>query len=243
MNKATLLSRNPVINTESTTSFYSLPEVDPDVIKLQVVKSTTSIGNNESTVTYNHSLWIDESTRKFYGRPTYVKPGFFEVNKTYSIFRDYYEESGRVRPFSEFIVNLDSIDIDPSWELIFIDPSSHRLWTHDFKPLPTLTCIEFFDRDVDLNDSFLNYLRSHPWMVEMGEVERHSYYNEEPYYTIWVDFLPDPESYQKIFEEAYPEGFKKEYEDIKPFIYSKILYDNNATDWLGVRQFLNNPPK
>jgi hypothetical protein len=243
MTKVTFLSQNPVINTESTTSFYSLPRVDHDVIKLQVEKRTTSVGNNEPTITYNHSLWIDESTRKFYGRPTYVKPGFFEVDKKYSIFRDYYEAGCRVRPFDEFIVKLDSTDIDPSWELIFIDVSSHRLWTHDFKPIPTSISIHFDDKDIELNDSFLNYLRTHSWMVEMGEVEYHQYYDDEPYYNIWVDFLPDPESYQKIFEEAYPEGFKKKYVDINPFIYGKILYDKSATDWLGVRQFFNNPPK
>ena len=80
-------------------------------------------------------------------------------------------------------------------------------------------------------------------MVEMGEVQWHQYYDDEPYDDIWVDFLPDAESYQKIFDEAYPKGFKKEYVDFKPFIYRKILYDKNATDWLGVRPFLNNPPK
>jgi hypothetical protein len=243
MNKASFLSQNPNINTESTTSFYSLPGVDPDVIKLQVVKSTISIGTNEPTITHNHSLWIDESTRKFFGWPTYVKPRFFEVNKKYSIFRDYYENSCHVRPFSEFIVNLNSTDIDPSWELIFIDVSSHRLWSQDFKPLPTLIRIHFDDKDIELNGSFLNYLRTHSWMVEMGEVKCHQYYDDEPYDDIWTDFLPDPESYQKIFEEAYPEGYKKKYVDIKPFIYSKILYNKNASDWLGVRQFLNNPPK
>lgn len=234
MNKATLLTQVPSIKTETTTRFYQLPFVNPSVVKLEETTTRTIIGDNSPTETVEYSLWVEKNTQKLYGRPTFVKPGFFEVDKKYGFFREYYDRS---RPYDEFIVKLNSTEIDPSWGLIFIDISSHRLWSQNFQPIPVLTQITINERDIDLDDNFLNHLKNHPWVVELSEVKT-DWYDEYPRDYVYVEVLPDSESLKKIFEQAYPKGYNTKYKNTQGFIYLEVLYNKETADWLGVRPFL-----
>lgn len=233
--------------TKVNVDFYEIEGVDPDHAFLQVETRMTgdSLDSDSLKKTINCELCssiakIDKNYRYF--RPNLIKPSFFEAIKTKNPFYNFDEHSLKIENY--IVENNQYFETDPI-EFIWISVSSHEIMNKKLQliPLPILSDYihnYFTDRYIDINKSFLEFLKNHPWVINKNKlkIDDIPYYNQENDYNICVDVFAIPD--EKTFKEMIDYKNSQKYHPTYSQLYFGSPFYPDMPDWFGIKPWIKN---
>lgn len=228
---------NSVINTTvTTTNYYELSDLDPEIVKLEEnITKTEEIKEDKTVKTHNisYKLVTSKKIEKTFGRPIIFCPEFLEVIKTKNPF-------SQIRNFlyKDYQLDIKDINLIPEGVILFLNFGSHELWDLEFNPVSYCRQITYHeDHTLDFNQKFLDFLRNHPWVIDK-DVSIRSLYDCSDY--IDLEVYVDQETFSKIYKEAHPNGRYQGYKIIVDYISSNNYRYNKKkfTDWFGLEPYL-----
>lgn len=219
------------------TSSYEINGVNPEHAVLQEVVVTS---DNEVTINYSVEKTLQGKEYKNY-RPLFVVPSFLDELKVKNPFQSNTDFSNAAVS-AEFLIDSDN------WRLIWVSNWDHTLLDSNLSPLTFLRTYDylstfFSDEFIDLNQDFLDWLRSHPWVANKEDirVERIPHYNQEENRTRFVEvsLYPDAETYAEIVNYAKSRPGRSLC--LRELVSGSPCCPKDVPDWFGIRPWLRNP--
>lgn len=217
------------------TSLYEIEGVDPSHAVLETV--TVTCGAETSTVSDIKKTLKGKEYKNYL--PRFVNPDFFERIKTENPF-----QAIRNKVFFERQSSLDNLN---NMKIVWVCFSDHTLLDSDLTPLPFCRSYDYIstflsNKYIDLNDTFLEWLRNHPWVVNKNEirVEEIPYYNQEDDCThyVGVSIYPDKETYVEAVN--YLKERPGRYLCLSEVLSGSPCCPRDVPDWFGIRPWLRN---
>jgi hypothetical protein len=177
----------------------------------------------------------------------FVKPLFFEDIKTKQP-HHLYPEDYQVPLLNNGILS-DELSVE---NLIWFYSAGNMMFKTNGLPISKAVGYDYigspFSNKYCYLKPLLEYLQSHPWVLNKNELEIESipHYNAEKGYDRCISpvyIRPDQETYERIYQTYKNEQYFSC--RLKEAICSISFYTDplKQHDWLGIAPFLKNPPK
>lgn len=227
-----LLNKSQVSTVITEVSEYALPNHNPELAVIEETKV-----NDNGVFRYYYEL--KSRAHKKYGRPI-ILPMNYEEELKKSPYNYMYSKSSNILYEWTESFKTNPEEIYKKGKLMFYRADSLEIFDENLKPVPKCIAYNyistpFSNKYVNLNKELLDFLRSHPWVVnkESLEIQKIPYYNRSSSKDSFVEvhICPDKDTYIKMFESS-----KKDLKDLISGM--NVVYDAEATDYFGIRPYL-----